>query len=245
MGLTGSAPGDSGEVSGTQVNITSPGHELAGPFTGTPTVFTASRAIGWGIPAPSAVTIASTPGAPSGTASIFAYEAGASLAGASSTTTERRVAFFARTNATTAFTAIGWDLFTAAVGWAGASDADGDGLGFVREYRRGTDPTKADTDGDGYNDLEEVEDGTSPMTSDADGDGVSNADEIAMGTDPYQPDTDGDGYPDSKPPNPADCYPLDPTRHLCATDPTPTEPPRIERLIEPRDLAPTSVVPPE
>ncbi|MBP8251629.1 MAG: hypothetical protein KAX40_04655, partial [Herpetosiphon sp.] len=47
------------------------------------------------------------------------------------------------------------------------SDADGDGLSWLVERNRETDPTKADTDGDGRSDSDEVANGSDPMAVDS------------------------------------------------------------------------------
>ena len=47
------------------------------------------------------------------------------------------------------------------------SDADGDGLSWLVERNRETDPTKADTDGDGRSDSDEVANGSNPMLVDS------------------------------------------------------------------------------
>lgn len=47
------------------------------------------------------------------------------------------------------------------------SDADGDGLSWLVERNRETDPTKADSDGDGRSDSEEVANGSDPMAVDS------------------------------------------------------------------------------
>jgi hypothetical protein len=238
MGLTGTAPGDFGEVTASQIDITSPGHPLAAGLSGTVSVFSPARAAGHGIPTAAATKVGRAVGAPSASSSIFGYEAAAAMVGLAAP--ERRVGFFVRTNGTPSLTAQGWSLFDAAVQWASASDADGDGIGFADEHRHGTDPSTPDTDGDGYSDSEELENGTSATNTDADGDGLSNAAELALGTDPYHPDSDGDGVGDA-----SDCFPLDRGRFIChAQNPFDTTPPTINLLYEPRNLTPTSVVPP-
>ncbi len=45
------------------------------------------------------------------------------------------------------------------------SDADGDGLPFIMEWLRGTNPNLADSDGDGYSDAVEIAAGTDPLSS--------------------------------------------------------------------------------
>ncbi|MBW8874728.1 MAG: hypothetical protein JF614_07160 [Acidobacteria bacterium] len=77
-----------------------------------------------------------------------------------------------------------------------ASDADGDHLSALAEFRAGTDPRNPDTDGDGIPDGEEVQAGLQPLKADTDGDGLSDGEERRIGTDPSRLDTDGDGIAD-------------------------------------------------
>jgi alpha-tubulin suppressor-like RCC1 family protein len=108
------------------------------------------------------------------------------------------------------------------------SDADHDGLTLTQESAYGTDPQNADTNGDGVPDGASVALGINPTSPDVDGDGLTNTAERSTGTNPLNPDTDGDGVADG-----ADCYPLDPSRSLCAVpDPGDHTPPVIT-LIEP------------
>lgn len=60
-------------------------------------------------------------------------------------------------------TALGLNPLTERDAW---SDADGDGLTYIVELKRGTDPNNPDTDGDGRSDGQEVIDGSDPVTID-------------------------------------------------------------------------------
>ena len=59
--------------------------------------------------------------------------------------------------------ALGLNALTERDAW---SDADGDGLTYIVELQRGTDPNNPDTDGDGRSDGQEVIDGSDPATID-------------------------------------------------------------------------------
>ena len=79
-----------------------------------------------------------------------------------------------------------------------AADADGDGLGNLREFVLGTRASAADSDGDGMPDGWEVRFGLNPLLNDAtgdrDADGVPNQREFLLGRDPTRialPDTTG------------------------------------------------------
>jgi YD repeat-containing protein len=94
-----------------------------------------------------------------------------------------------------------------------ASDADGDGLTNLEEYRAGTSLTRADTDGDGLSDRDELQrDLTDPTALDTDGDGLADGIEAANPQlDARSSDKDHDGVSDSwevrlqtDPANPAD-----------------------------------------
>ncbi|MBI5565569.1 MAG: hypothetical protein HY870_11770, partial [Chloroflexi bacterium] len=59
--------------------------------------------------------------------------------------------------------ALGLNALTERDAW---SDADGDGLTYIVELKRGTDPNNPDSDGDGRSDGQEVIDGTDPVVAD-------------------------------------------------------------------------------
>lgn len=72
--------------------------------------------------------------------------------------------------------------------FAGAGDADGDGIADVNDNCPGAfNPGQADFDGDGLGDA---------CDDDDDNDGLSDAFEVSIGTDPLDPDTDNDGLLD-------------------------------------------------
>jgi alpha-tubulin suppressor-like RCC1 family protein len=108
-------------------------------------------------------------------------------------------------------------------------DTDGDGLSNATEYRLDLDPLKADSNGDGIPDGVEVRAGRNALSLDSDGDGLTNEVELRIGTDPFNPDTDGDGVMDGQ-----DCWPLDPTRWSCSSDPNDHTAPVIT-ILEPAD----------
>src|SRR3954469_3526067 len=58
-------------------------------------------------------------------------------------------------------------------------DADKDGLLGLKEFKLGTDPTKADTDRDGLKDGDEVTSGNNPTKADSDRDGTKDGAEHA------------------------------------------------------------------
>jgi hypothetical protein len=224
----------------TQINVTQPSHPLAaGLAAGLQTVASTPQPFGWGVPSASAAAVA-TAGPGSG---VFGYEVGAPMVGLNAP--DRRVGLFfspglfapATPPAEPIANDSAWALFDAAIRWAVASDADGDGLTIFQEYQYGTDPRNPDTNGDGIPDGLEVRLGLNPANFDMDSDGVSNAQELLNGTDPFNPDTDGDGHPDGQ-----DAFPLDPTRWQLGPDPTPGVPPRIF-LTDPVNLQPTTCVP--
>src|SRR5690242_5953317 len=60
-----------------------------------------------------------------------------------------------------------------------AKDTDRDGLKNLKEFKLGTNPTKADTDRDGLKDGDELASGNDPLDADTDGDGVKDGAEHA------------------------------------------------------------------
>lgn len=192
----------------TQVAVVEQGHPLAAGLYGLRTTTSTANTYTWGIPAGGAVKVATLAGDGS-RATVFGYEVGAVLA-TPSMAVDRRVGLFLGPTTASVFSAAGQALLDAALGWAGASDPDSDGLGTADEYRYGTAPLDPDTNDDGLLDGAALAAGISPTSSDVDGDGVTNALERAQGTDPFQRDTDGDGVNDN-----LDCFPLDPARSNC------------------------------
>jgi hypothetical protein len=222
MKLTGTvASTDYGTTtSQTQVNILDASHPLAAGFgTGALPVLSTAQTIGWGVPGTEGDKVASLL-SPTTRGTIFGYDFGEAMVGMNAP--ERRVGWFLSTNGAQYLKSAGWALFDAAVKWATAGDADGDGLTTFEEALYGTDPSKADTNDDGIRDGDAIRLGLSPTNPDMDGDGVTNLVERQNGTDPFNPDTDGDGVWDG-----VDAYPLDPTRSSIPSDPTPSAPPNI------------------
>jgi hypothetical protein len=248
MGLTGRVEGlDYGFATDQRkVVIQNPLHFLSAHLRGEPDVASQPDTVGWGVPALN-TRVAGLVGEP-GKTTVFGFEAGTSTfpppgvacRGICLPAPERRVGLFTGANTPSLFTANGAALFDAAVRWAGASDRDQDGLGFIDEWIHGSDPTKADSNNDGILDGAAVGSGLSPTNSDMDGDGVSNANELAGGSDPFRADTDGDGIADG-----TDCFRLDPSRSQC---PPPTSgdttPPTIT-LTEPTNAALIRSLPPD
>jgi hypothetical protein len=222
----------------SQVVIDAPTHPLAaGLGSPSPTVnvsVSASPDLAWGYPSPRSMSVAHFPGEPNRWV-IFPYERGEQMVQGSAA--ERRVGFFLGAATATALTADGWALFDAAMTWATAGDADGDGLSTFQEGLWGTNPEDADTNDDGISDGLHPVFGSSPTSLDVDGDGLTNAQELQGGTDPFRADTDGDGVLDG-----VDAFPLDPTRSQMP-DPTPGVPPLIT-LQEPTNAQLLSCNPP-
>lgn len=80
----------------------------------------------------------------------------------------------------------------------GVTDADGDGLSNLDEYRQGANPSKADSDDDGLADPVEFEAGLNPLNPDTDGDGLPDGWEVLHALNPHDPadallDADSDG----------------------------------------------------
>ena len=97
-----------------------PGHPLAAGLAGKVTVVSSPQRFAWGKPAAEAIKVASPVGRPDAFG-IFAYEAGANMAGMRASAP--RVGFFSEGNAPAAFTPQGLALFDAAVTWARAPRA--------------------------------------------------------------------------------------------------------------------------
>lgn len=227
MGLTGTQSGvDFGTVTAqTAVAIVQPVHALSAHLSGTPTVVNPSDVFSWSIPAVTAEIVA-TRADDANKATTFGYEAGDSMVGVSAL--ERRAALWLGPNSPERLTSDGSALLDAAINWLLGSDADQDGLGFLEEFRAGTNPADPDSNDDGVLDGAALDGGISPTASDMDGDGLTNAQEAAKGTDPFLFDTDGDGVGDG-----TDCFPLDKTRSACPPPvPGDTTPPGIT-LAEP------------
>jgi hypothetical protein len=223
MKMTGTVSGTdfgTSPTTQTQVNILDASHPMAaGLAAGPQVVLTTAQTIAWGVPSAAGDKVASLL-SPTTRNTIFGYDIAEAMVGLDAP--ERRVGWFISSDGARYFNPTGWALFDAAVTWATAGDADGDGLTRYEEGKYGTDPLKADTNDDGIRDGDAIRMGLSPTNPDMDGDGVSNLVERQNGTDPFNPDTDGDGVWDG-----VDAYPLDPMRSSIPSDPTPLSPPNI------------------
>ena len=103
------------EVTGQQnLAIVAPGHPLAAGLSGTIAVTSVTSPFAAGSPNANATIVARIPGAT--TASLFAYELGATMPGL--VAPARRVALFMSDNTAAVFNASGTALFNAAIGWA-------------------------------------------------------------------------------------------------------------------------------
>jgi hypothetical protein len=103
------------EVTGQQnLAIVAPGHPLAAGLSGTIAVTSVTSPFAAGSPNANATVVARIPGAT--TASLFAYELGATMPGL--VAPARRVALFMSDNTAAVFNASGTALFNAAIGWA-------------------------------------------------------------------------------------------------------------------------------
>lgn len=117
MGMTGTTSGTHYGATGaqTQVAIRAPTHPIAAALSGTVTVGGAASTFSWGAPPAGATKVASLV-SDANKATVFAYEAGATMVGL--TAPARRVGFFAADATAANLTADGGRLFDAAVAWA-------------------------------------------------------------------------------------------------------------------------------
>jgi RHS repeat-associated protein len=118
MKMTGTVSGtDYGTASSqTTLTITNPGSPLAAGLTGNVTLASAARTVYWGKPAATASVIATQTGN-ANRALIFAYETGTQMVGL--VAPGRRVGFFMSDTGSDDWTNEVWDLFDAAIDWAG------------------------------------------------------------------------------------------------------------------------------
>ena len=112
LGMTTAAGAQIGGQS--SLVIVTPSHPLAAGLTGTIAVISPAGTLDQGSPNANATIVARLPGTT--TASIFAYEAAATMPGGAAPA--RRVALFMGDTAAASFTANGTALFDAAIGWA-------------------------------------------------------------------------------------------------------------------------------
>jgi hypothetical protein len=117
LGLTGPLPGVDFGTAGPsrELAIAQAQHRMAAGLSGRITVAAAPVAMGWGVPGPGAVWIASL-AEDANHAAIFGYEAGAALV--TGTAPARRVGLYLAGDAATQLTVDGWSLVDAAVAWA-------------------------------------------------------------------------------------------------------------------------------
>jgi hypothetical protein len=106
----GSAPGHAA------IQIESPGHALAAGLSGRLSIAGAPVSLSWGVPAESAIRVASLGGRGQHLVVQFAYEREAGMVGL--TAPARRVGCFVSADASDALTPEGWRLFEAGVRWA-------------------------------------------------------------------------------------------------------------------------------
>ena len=99
------------ESTATSAITVTPGHPIAGSFSGSTTVMSPADKPNVGIPASAASVIATAGGAPT----IFAYESGAQMA--SGTAPARRVGFFMSYGAGIDANTNAYTLFTNAIAW--------------------------------------------------------------------------------------------------------------------------------
>lgn len=104
-------------ASQSQVDIVSPGHELAAGLSGTVTIVSNSSTFAWGQPTNTDINIATLVGNPTNIA-VFGYEKGAGMVNL--VAPARRVGLCFTDSAITNLNANGWALFDAAITWAAA-----------------------------------------------------------------------------------------------------------------------------
>ena len=98
------------------IAVTDSGHSLSAGMSDSVKVTTRRRRVGWGVPAESALIIASLVNQPE-RAAIFAYNTGALMA-EDYIAPQKRIGMFLHGNSAPRLTAAGWELFDAAVKWA-------------------------------------------------------------------------------------------------------------------------------
>lgn len=117
MRLTAMNDQAQGVATGTQITIVDSEHPIAAGHTGTVTVTTATVEFGWGVPGVNAARIAIVPGM-ANRFLAFAYERGAMLPGTPPLAAPaRRAGLFIHTTVSERLTAIGFQIFDAAVDW--------------------------------------------------------------------------------------------------------------------------------
>ncbi len=118
MGLTGPIEdSDYGTIKGSHqdsIDIFNPTHPLAAGLSGTVQVYITADHLNWGVPAPSAITIARSVDG-NDRKVLFAYESGSNMVGV--VAPARRVAFFHSAEGAAFLTPDGSALFDAAVAW--------------------------------------------------------------------------------------------------------------------------------
>jgi hypothetical protein len=116
LGMTGGTENTNlGVLAGTQVQILTDMHPLAAGLTGAVPVVTTSANLSWGVPAPTAVQVASVVGQPE-RATVFAYLKGDQMV--TGTAPARRIGLFALDSAASRMTDSGRALLNAAIDWA-------------------------------------------------------------------------------------------------------------------------------
>lgn len=98
------------------IKVKASDHSLSAGMSEIVKVTTRRRYVGWGVPAQSAIIIASLVDAPE-RAAIFAYDTGEPMAD-DYAAPAKRIGMFPHGNSASRMTADGWDLFDAAVNWA-------------------------------------------------------------------------------------------------------------------------------